>query len=302
MLNLKFIIIGAQKAGTNWMHETLSRHPQIHILNGETPFFEDPDFGAGSYTSLLDRLARIDADKLVGIHRTTYLGRPECAPRIARLLPGVKLVALLRNPVDRAISAYYHLVRIGLLRWNDPNRAFEDLLLNRFEPAYGQQILSFGLYGESLAHYLDHFPRDQILIITDSDMRSPAASYGAACRFLGVSDAFLPPNLFQRINGGVYRLPTLLLMNKLAPLQYHHDFQHGRLHDRTSLISNFVRIASDRLSAVERRLPARLQLAGTMSIRDDIRARLTDYYLPDIDLLARRTGLHLNHWKMRAAQ
>jgi len=278
------------------MHETLNRHPDIHMPSGEIAFFEDPDFSPNN-TSLVDRLDQIEAGTLIGIHRTTYLGRPECAPRISKLVPRVKLIALLRNPMDRAISAYYHLVRYGLLPWNDPNIVFDELLLNRFEPRYGRQILDFGRYGEALARYLDYFSSDQILIISDSDLRSAARSYGKACRFLGVSDSFLPPNLSERFNTGSYHWPILRSLNKLAPLQYQYDRHYGRVHRKSGFMAGFAQIASNCLGKIERELPDRRQAIQAMTIKQDLRTRLTDYYLADIDLLTRLTGLNLDHWK-----
>lgn len=292
MHRLQFIIIGAQKAGTNWMHQTLNKHPSIYIPDGEIPFFEDPDFGPHN-TSLVDRLDQAETRKLVGIHRTTYLGRPECAPRIGKLLPHVKLIALLRNPVDRAISAYHHMVRHGLLRWNDPNIVFNDLLLNRFEPCYGRQILDFGRYGEALTHYLDYFPQHQLLIITDTDLRNAATSYRKTCRFLGVYDTFLPPNLSERYNSGAYRWPILQSLNKLAPLQYRYDLKYGRVHPKVGFMSRLSRVASNRLVKLERTLS---NSRPAVLIRPDIRTRLADYYRPDTELLNRLTGLNLDHW------
>jgi hypothetical protein len=281
------------------MHETLNQHPNIQIPDGEVAFFEDPDFYPHN-ASLVDRLDQIETGKLFGIHRTTYLGRPECAPRISKLLPHAKLIVLLRNPIDRAISAYHHLVRHGLLRWNDPNIVFNDLLLDRIEPHYGRQILDFGRYGEALARYLDYFSADQILIITDSELRSADRSYRKACRFLGVSETFVPPNLSRRFNTGAYHLPILRSLNKLAPLHYQYDFQYGRVYRKIGVMSDLAHIASNCLGKIERMLPDRRQAIRAMCIGQEMRARLADYYRPDIDLLTRLTSLNLDHWKKAA--
>ena len=81
----RFLIIGAQKAGSTFLHETLRQHPSLFLPRYETPIFEDPFYQAGAVQSELGRiLAPARPDQKPGIKRPDYLGRPECPARLAR--------------------------------------------------------------------------------------------------------------------------------------------------------------------------------------------------------------------------
>src|SRR5690348_3927297 len=106
-----FLIIGAEKAGTTFLHQALRLHGDVFMPSDEIPFFEDPDYGAPGAWQEFSKLFEPGAGKrAIGLMRPNYLHKPECPARIHKHFPDAKLVVMLRDPVERAISAYNHNV------------------------------------------------------------------------------------------------------------------------------------------------------------------------------------------------
>jgi len=193
-----FIIGGAAKAGTTTLHSVLQRHPNIalpvqelHFFSADDPaihpnFFrqqirtfhwKDPDAAdAGRwYRAQFDNLG--DA-LLKGEDTPAYLHSFVAARRIRNINPDVKLIFALRDPVDRAVSQYWHMVRTG--RTALP---FDDAIVRV------PQIIRASAYQESILLYTALFPRDQIcFFILEKYAREPAATIGTLTNFLGVAD------------------------------------------------------------------------------------------------------------------
>src|SRR5258708_9728171 len=140
-----FVIIGAAKSASTWLHLALRQHPAVYMPGDETPFFEDPYYNANDLGPLLAELKGAPPGAVVGIKCPNYLCTPQCAPRLAQRLPHARLVAILRNPVDRAISQYYHLIRSGQFPVVSPAIAFSHYRAGRFDPPYSpQRVTDFG--------------------------------------------------------------------------------------------------------------------------------------------------------------
>src|SRR5512139_536133 len=159
-----FIIIGAPKCGTSALHLILAHHPGVFIPDLEVYFFDVDDISIHpEFFQRRDGFTLHDFDRdldtyldwyrslfagaapgqLVGEDSTTYLASRRAPERIARLLPSVRLIAMLRDPVARAYSNYWHNVRRARTA-----RSFEETL--RLEPG---SLLTRGFYAEQLARY-----------------------------------------------------------------------------------------------------------------------------------------------------
>jgi hypothetical protein len=210
-----FLIIGAQKAGTTALYAYLRWHPQITGPSFKEVSFFDRHYAQGErwYRAHLPIRSR----GVVGEASPSYLFHPSAAERVARLLPQVRLIALLRNPVDRAYSHYQHEVALG----REP-LSFEDAIAReemRLEgevdrmlrdPAYfsdawwNHTYVSRGRYAEQLERWFAAFPREQLLVLlTDELAAETRGTYGRVLEFLGVEahvlDAF--PRIFERDYG-----------------------------------------------------------------------------------------------------
>jgi hypothetical protein len=125
----------------------------------------------------------------VGQTSPLYIYEPKTASRIAQLLPRVKLIFILRNPVDRAYSHYWHEVKKG-----HETLSFEEALeQERFRIGQGfhqRRHFSYvdrGRYARQLERYLRYFPREQLLVLLMEDMgRDPIAVIDRCCDFLEI--------------------------------------------------------------------------------------------------------------------
>jgi hypothetical protein len=114
-----FIIIGAQRAGTTSLYSYLCAHPAILPARRKELHFSNRGFAQGmqwyraQFPAWIDHRERWGKRTLTGESTPAYLFHPLAAGRIQQSLPDVTLIALLRNPVDRAFSHYQHGLRAG---------------------------------------------------------------------------------------------------------------------------------------------------------------------------------------------
>jgi len=211
-----FLIIGAARCGTTWLYECLQAHRRLFLPAQKRPephfFLKEAEYARGiDYYS--DRYFRGVPDALVaGEASTSYLYRPHVAARIARHLPDVKMIALLRNPIDRAFSNYMVSVHNNLetLPFPEAIRREPQRLARPRSPLAReicpQAYIDRGRYFAQLAVYLRHFRPDQLHVILFDDLVDrPAAVLGDFHRFLGVGADDLPADITEPRNAGDYR-------------------------------------------------------------------------------------------------
>jgi Sulfotransferase domain len=151
---------------------------------------------------------------VLGEASPSYLLHPLAPERVSRLVPDVRLVALLRDPIDRAYSHYQHEVARGTetLTFEEAIDAEDERLRGEIErmtadPTYfsdnwwNHTYLARGRYAEQLERWFALFPREQVLIVPSADLHDrPAGTYGQILEFIGVEphalDAY--PRLFGR--------------------------------------------------------------------------------------------------------
>ena len=186
-----FIGIGTPKAATSWLFTCLGEHPDICAAEDkELDFFFEPNFSRGQewYES---RFTHCNG-KIAGEFTPTYLHRKGVAERIHSLYPHAKLIAVLRNPVERFLSEFYFHYGLGRHDFTDPR----DLPKEKYE-----KILKRGRYGEHLEHFYTLFPKEQVLVLIYEDIKKdPAAVMRQVFKFLGVQDSFVPPSLLTKEN------------------------------------------------------------------------------------------------------
>jgi hypothetical protein len=192
-----FVIGGAPRAGTTWLYWLLDRHPGIYMARPVAPepkfFLEDDEYEKGLRHYSERWFAEAPETKVAGEKSTNYLESAVAAERMARDLPRLKLVFILREPADRAFSNYvwsrmhgHETEELGAaLRLEDERQ--KDLPAGlRFARPFS--YFTRGLYAELLAPYFDRFPREQILVLRFEDIGRPAAHLAERLhQFLGVS-------------------------------------------------------------------------------------------------------------------
>jgi Sulfotransferase domain len=209
-----FLIIGAQKAGTTALYAYLRRHPQITGPSWKEVSFFDRHYTRGEawYRGNFPNALRTRG--LVGEASPSYLFHPLAPERVAALVPEAKLIALVRNPVDRAFSQYQHEVALGRepLSFEDALEAEGERLSGEVErmladPAYFSRpwwdytYRGRGRYAEQLERWLAVFPREQLLVVPSEDLLAePEQTHARVLEFLGAPphrlDAY--PRVFER--------------------------------------------------------------------------------------------------------
>jgi hypothetical protein len=218
-----FIIIGAQKSGTSSLYGCLIGHPSIpRALRKEVHFF-DVNFANGMDwyrahfpTTFYKAVTRLARPVLIGEASPYYLFHPHAAQRVAAALPAVRLIVMLRNPVDRAYSAYHHQVRNGSETLSfeaaldaEPTRLEKETAMMSADATYNSynhrhfSYLARGVYLDQLLNWTRVFPREQILILRSEDFfADPDAGLERSLRFLGLPT--WQPRRFPRYNEATY--------------------------------------------------------------------------------------------------
>lgn len=281
---LDFIIIGAQKGGTTSLFKYMEPHPQIYMPpEKECPYFNHEErISRGWEWYISEFFDEAPEDKLWGKATPHYMGDPRVPGRIKDQLPSIKLIALLRNPIERAYSHYMMNVRRSR-----EARSFEDAVLQllqdsaleeaRDQPTETNSYLIRGEYGRLLGLYYELFPPDQILTVFTEELESdPDRILKQAFCFLGVEPHFIPPNLgtFYHKGGVKRRLPWVDRLRR----------------------AHFARSAWRTVAPKYRR---RLMYwfeqwnvvpEGIRPIQPSIRRTLADFYKDDIDRLSALIG------------
>lgn len=201
----EMIIIGAQKSGTTSLFHYLSQHPEltppfkkeIHYFDGGTdPSVDAFSQGESWYRSHFPTKRKIKGS--VAFEASPlYLFHPFTPQRIHSFAPSIKLIAVLRNPTERAISHYFHEKKL-----NREELPIMDALLaedSRLQPVIEAQdyksetfmchsYKSRGLYYDQLVRWLDYFPRENLLILeSERFFAQPFDGLQRICEFLGVN-------------------------------------------------------------------------------------------------------------------
>ena len=197
-----FLIIGAQRCGTTSLYNYLLGHPDIAPAARKELRFFDHRFDRGLDWYRAQFSLATSSGTVSGEATPYYLFHPHAPARTRACAPWARLIVLLRNPVDRAYSHYWHEVRRG-----HETLSFEEAIASEVERLAGERermvdddryqsfnhqhysYLARGHYADQLAAWTAHFPREQILVLRSEDLyREPAAAFDRTVAFLG-----LPP-------------------------------------------------------------------------------------------------------------
>lgn len=195
-----FLIIGAQKSATRWLRINLGEHPEIFTAPAEVHYWNNTNrvrkLGLDWYR---EQFADWRGERVVGEATPGYMiwrhHPAEVARRIKRHLPETRLLAILRNPLDRANSAMLHHIRRGRL---DPSSRLIDVVRERTPPEKDRFCLvSGGWYAASLAPFAKHFGEQLLVLLHDELLDAPDEVYRRALQHVGAEDDFVPSSLCE---------------------------------------------------------------------------------------------------------
>ncbi len=297
-----FLLMGAPKAGTSALHAALAQHPDVFVTSPKEPkYYLCDDAPPPHWSGPGDRhsqqewvwrgheyaalFAGAEEHQVRGESTPFYLWSRSAHLRIARSLPRVRAIAVVRDPVDRAYSNWMHLWSDGLEPVADFEQAFllQDERADRgWAPFWRYREL--GLYGDQLAHLYDVLPAEQVLVMRYRQIvDDPRAAVDRACRFLGIREGLV--DIIPRDNAKPYAEPSW----------------------RTSVVGPVVRAGAALAQFAPPRLwrqasvPLVAQLSGGLDkVRPHLdpaqRARLIDVFADDISLLSDLTGEDFSDW------
>ncbi|HJT80763.1 MAG TPA: sulfotransferase [Chthoniobacterales bacterium] len=229
-LKPSFIVIGAMRSGTTSLYRYLCQHPWVASANyKELHFFDHQYFPeavkwyARQFPSRFARMENKTANRfrmITGEASPSYLLHPLAPQRAAKHLPAAKLVAVLRNPVDRAFSHYQH----GR-RWGYEPLSFEEAIkqessriqpereklvsgeVNTSDPFMWFSYCARGCYMDRLEEWLQHYPKEKLLIIISEELYAdPNSSMRRLTDFLGLPPMVTrAPDDFEKHNLNQYQ-------------------------------------------------------------------------------------------------
>lgn len=206
------VVIGAQKAGTTSLHDYMAVHPQLEEgLYKELHFFDTRFYHWGEtwYRTFFPKVS----DPNVKTFETTprYLADPRVPKRMAGMLPDAKLIAVLRNPTERAISHYFHALRHGedTLPIQEAFDAEEQRLAAIIENQdfdncqFGYHSYKYrGLYKQQLDRFLEHYDRSKLLVLSSERFfAEPAEHLRCVFEFIDVDPDFVVKDLKPKNTG-----------------------------------------------------------------------------------------------------
>ena len=301
MPNPNFFIIGAERSGTTSLWLYLKQHPDIYMSPIKEPQFfswgeqEWNFFGPGDtrthepkslvknlvqYQSLFEK---VSDEKVIGEASTSYLYSSRAMERLWRFAPSAKLIAILRNPVDRAHSAF---VKRHYMAGSEPLTDFSEALQeeerrirNNWYPAYHYKHK--GYYYSQLKPYFDLFGQGQILVLLYEDLvRNPRAMLRETLRFLKVDESFLPKEFGQYNTSKISRSSKVtVFLKRVTQNRFFREVRRS-----SKLLDRFIRQAY------------LINGKPRPELSPEIRKRLVEMYREDIVKLQDLIGRDLRVW------
>jgi hypothetical protein len=286
---IDFIGIGAQKSGTTWLADCLREHPQIAYARKKEFFFFNTQFcylfndenlsnfhkGVNCY---LNQFPEPLPGQIRGEVATNYYNDPQAAENIKKYFPNVKLLAILRNPVDMIYSLYW----FGC-------SAVRTAMPKNFEKMVKQgDYLDRGMYYKHLKRFYDLFPQDNIHVMLLDDVKNnPDKVLKKLFAFLNVDDKFKPSMLTKKSNPALRTKRPLLkktsyfLLNALSNVGL-------------QKISRWF-ITNDFLYNIYKKI--NLTTGKNPPMNPETRKKLIKYYQDDINKLENLINRDLSEWK-----
>jgi hypothetical protein len=179
-----FLYIGPDKAGSSWLHDVLSEHPDIFMTPAKDLYFFDRYFDKG-VDWYAHHFTRAGDQAIVGEVCQDYLFHPLAPARIHSVLDDPRFMVTLRDPVDRAFSSYLYMLKMG----QSPG-TFTQALTSRPE------LLDHGRYGTGLDRFADLFGEENVYVAVFDDLNADARAFVAnLLEWLGVAPLELDEDL-----------------------------------------------------------------------------------------------------------
>lgn len=285
---IDFIIIGAHKSGTSWLHKCLEEHPQVCMPKSppgystekkvEPDFFNDTQLpwgvtdpeksnykkGLAWYASLFEHC---DSTKLTGESSPIYFNAPEVPERIYKDFPSAKLIVILRNPIDRLLS-HYNYTKLNSQGGGRVPGSFSDFIKSN-------EVVALSQYYHFIENYLRVFPKDQLKVMIYEDIRTrPHEFMQEIYAFLNIDNIPDSARVMQKINSVESRI------------------REERQRDRKNV---YGKVVAKLVSFLDIVVPTDTSKV-LATISDEDRAFLSKVYREDVSRLESFLGRKLSEW------
>lgn len=288
--DIDFLVIGAAKSGTTWLHQMLKQHPQVYLPGPKElhyfnrRFTENPQ--VVNYNSekpvswYLSFFQHAQPGQALGEMSPPYLWDEDAAQRIHDFNPALKLIAILRQPVERLYSYYLFLVQRGSL----VDCTFAEALKKR------PDLKARGNYYTHLSRFLALFPQEQLKIMLYDDLMADNRQFLLDVEtFLGL-DEFVPPDIDQRSN--ITGAPRFKRFNHLL-FQMRLFLRNNRLH----WVLDLLRKLGIAYALEQWRTRSAVPYEEKPWMDDTTRAELQDHYREEIEKLEGLIQRDLSAWR-----
>ena len=290
-----FLIAGVAKAGTTSLYYYLNQHPEVNIPRKESfyfakkfykdapgdnpPFFRDKSriiFSEDDYNKFYSECAK----KAIGEVSTCYAYLHESAiPLIKEKLGDIKIIFILRNPVERAFSAYKHFIRTNAETLSFKDALEEEKSRIKMKWDFMWYYADVGFYAKQVKAFKENFSQVKIFLAEDLDS-NPLLVMQELFQFIGVDDRFIPDTSFRYNESGTV---TVFSSKKTSPI---------------SILISVIKIIISEKKRMKLRQKLRTKTRTTpLSMDADVKTYLQNLYQDDIIELEKIIERDLNGWK-----
>ena len=291
-----FLIVGANKAGTTSLHEYLKQHPQILMSPIKEPMFfvwagrNIPDDSMNRMAKKKEIINNIDSYKklflsdkryiAIGESSTAYMTNPNVPDNIKKLIPKMKIIAIIRNPIERAYSHYRMFVKERIEVRSFMRSVIEELEKPEIVPL-PQRYLKRGFYSDNLIKYRNKFgPENVKIILFETFVNKTSEVLKEIYCFLNV-DATFRAKLGDKFNVGIINDNYLHIQNRIIMAIYR---KNPKKLAGLRVVEFIERYFTNHFSKTQLTPP--------------LRRKLIDYYKPEILNLEKITKLDLRSWTL----
>lgn len=273
-----FIVVGAHKAGTTSLHQYLDQHPEIYLppRKGLDLLLDRKVKELDEAEDYLTQFEGAQPGQVIGEVSSVYLQRGQSiVEKIKYWFPDVKIIAVLRNPVDRA---YSHALWENKYT-KEEMQNLEQTIIN--SKNFKKRYLFAGLYYTHLQTYFSCFDKEQVKILLYDDFsKNPQKFFAEFYDFVGVNKDF-SPDVSKKFHSG-----SVQLSNSYKTI----------LDKSLSVNPAFKQLFPKAMRSYFREMLWSKTKAPKKSMSNHFRLQLIDYFRDEVMNLQELTGLQLSHW------
>jgi hypothetical protein len=271
-----FLVVGAAKSATTWLYKCFYEHPEIFV-----PTLKEVDFFSYNYDKGYEwylSFFTLNDEKAVGEISPSYMSNPDIPSRIQEFNPNIKLIFLLRNPIQRAYSHY-----CMELRYNTVSENIDEELTSE------SSIVKEGLYYRYISRFANLFPSENIKIIIYNDLKNNVDSVlEDTFSFLGVNPKFRSEEMFKSRYSKMPRQRFAKLYGYLADI-------YRYINTSSKLGSNIITFFKDKgLNDKFHNLNSSSESYPLLTLEK--KRTLAEFYSKEISLLSEYIDRDLSFW------